>query len=59
MVKKSDEKMLQSFEICMWRRVLRITWAEAKMKVRNEDGIVKKIDSRDSRFHIPSHDFTG
>ena len=52
--KKSDEKVLQSFEICVWRRVLRISWTERKTNkwvrerigVKEEDGIVKQIKRR-------------
>ena len=51
---KSDEKVLQSFEIWVWRRVFRIRWTERKTNkwvrerigVKEEDGIVKQIKRR-------------
>ena len=53
-LKKSDEKVLQSFEIWVSRRVLRISWTERKTNkwvrerigVKEEDGIVKQIKRR-------------
>ena len=53
-LKKSDEKVLQSFEMWVWRRVLRISWTERetnkwvreRIGVKEEDGIVKQLKRR-------------
>ena len=54
-LKKSDETVLQSLEIWVWRRVFRISWTERKTNkwvrerigVKEEDGIVKQIKRRE------------